>query len=79
MIDPKQIQALGEKITAQLPPFMGEAKKNTQALVHQVLQGFFSELNLMTREEFELQRKVLEQTRHRVEALEKQLATLTKK
>ncbi len=73
MIDPKKIQELGEKITAKLPPIFSDFKKETQATIHQLLQSFFAKLELVTREEFDLQRKVLERTREKVDELEKLL------
>jgi BMFP domain-containing protein YqiC len=73
MIDPKKIQELGEKITSKLPPVFGEFKKESEEVIHQLLQSFFAKLELVTREEFDLQKKVLAKTREKVDALEKLL------
>jgi BMFP domain-containing protein YqiC len=73
MIDPKKIQELGQKIASKLPPVFSDFKKETEETIHQLLQGFFAKLELVTREEFDLQKKVLERTREKVEALEKKL------
>ena len=73
MFDPKKIQELGQKMAEKLPPVFGEFKKETEAVIHQLLQSFFAKLDLVTREEFNLQRKVLERTREKVDALEKLL------
>ena len=73
MIDPKKIQELGDKIASKLPPVFSNFKKETEDMIHQMLQSFFAKLELVTREEFDLQKKVLARTREKVEALEKLL------
>jgi|LakMenEpi03Aug12_release.lakeMendotaPanAssembly.Ray.scaffolds.fasta_scaffold1246492_1 BMFP domain-containing protein YqiC len=73
MIDAKKIQELGQKITEKLPPLFGDFKKETEAVIHQLLQSFFAKLELVTREEFEVQRQVLAKTREKVDALEREL------
>ncbi|NCO20202.1 MAG: accessory factor UbiK family protein, partial [Gammaproteobacteria bacterium] len=40
----------------------------------QVLEAQFSKLNLVTREEFEIQKRVLERSREKLEQLEQRLA-----
>ncbi len=42
------------------------------------LAGFFSKLDLVTREEFDIQSKVLERTREKLTRIEAQLAELEK-
>jgi BMFP domain-containing protein YqiC len=79
MIDTKKIQELGQKITEKLPPVFGDFKKETEAVIHQLLQSFFAKLELVTREEFDAQRKVLEKTREKVEALERELTEKAKR
>jgi BMFP domain-containing protein YqiC len=44
-----------------------------------VLQSTFAKLDLVTREEFDVQASVLARTRAKVEALEKQVAELEQK
>jgi BMFP domain-containing protein YqiC len=46
--------------------------------VHHLLEQTFAKLNLVTREEFDTQAKVLARSRERLEKLEAQLAELTK-
>ena len=56
-----------------LPKGPGEdIKKNMQS----VLQGLFSKLDLVTRDEFEAQQAVLLKTRSKIDALEKTVAAL---
>ena len=49
-----------------------DLEKNMRAL----LAGFFSRLDLVTREEFDVQREVLSRTREKLEQLEAKLAVL---
>jgi ubiquinone biosynthesis accessory factor UbiK len=46
--------------------------------VKEVMAQGFRKMDLVTREEFELQRELLQRTREKVEMLEKQLAGLNK-
>jgi len=75
-IDGKVIDELAQKISGLIPPGIKElqqdVEKNTQAL----LQGAFARMDLVTREEFDVQTEVLARTRSKLEALEKQLAEL---
>ncbi len=45
-----------------------------QQTLHALIQSSLAKANLVTREEFDSQCKVLERTRQKIEALEKQLA-----
>ena len=49
-----------------------DVEKNVRAL----LSGFFTRLDLVTREEFDVQSEVLRRTREKLERLEAQVATL---
>jgi hypothetical protein len=52
---------------------LGDAEKNLQAL----LKSVFAKMELVSREEFDVQAAVLRSTRDKLDALEKQLAELT--
>lgn len=52
-----------------------DLEKNVRAL----LTGFFSRLDLVTREEFDIQRQVLLRTREKLAQLEAQIAELERK
>lgn len=79
MIDPKSFDDLAKRLTEALPPgfrqFQAEMEKN----LHAALQAAFSKLDLVTREEFDVQQAVLARTRAKLEALEKQVAELENK
>ncbi len=50
-----------------------DIEKNVKAM----LTSMFAKLDLVTREEFDVQRKVLERTREKLDAIEAQLARMT--
>ena len=75
MLDPKILEDLGAKMSALLANSpAADLEKNVKAL----MSGFFGRLDLVTREEFDVQAQVLSRTRQklkelgaRVDALEK--------
>lgn len=73
MIDPKNIEQVLDSLRQALPGgFVQDVEKNLRA----ALTAALARLDLVTREEFEVQSQVLARTRARLEALEKQLAEL---
>ena len=52
----------------------GDLEKN----IHALLQSAFTKLELVSREEFDVQAEVLRQTQEKLNALEKQLSALEK-
>ncbi len=69
------IDKLGDAIAALLPAELDrEVRNNIDAL----LRSNFEKMNLVTREQLEIQEKVLHRTRARVLELEKQVAELEK-
>ncbi|MGM0823297.1 MAG: accessory factor UbiK family protein [Pseudomonadota bacterium] len=53
-----------------------QAPEDIQKGVHQVVRGAFDRLELVSREDFDILMDVLQRTRSRVEALERQVANL---
>ena len=76
MFDPKQIDELTRRVAEALPPgfsdIQGDVKKNLRA----AMQATFAKLDLVTREEFEVQSAVLQRTREKLEALEASVAEM---
>ncbi|WP_207060882.1 accessory factor UbiK family protein [Motiliproteus sp. SC1-56] len=76
MLPPKMLEGLNEQLTQ----LFGEGPQKTQEEVKKsinvLLQGAFSRLDLVTREEFEAQKEVLMRTRAMVEQLEQQVKQL---
>jgi BMFP domain-containing protein YqiC len=69
------VEELSSKIREALSKSpAGDLEKN----IHALLQSAFSKLSLVSREEFDVQKEVLRQTREKLEAIEKQLSALEK-
>jgi len=75
VIDPKNIEQVLESLRQAVPGGLAqEVEKNLRA----ALTAALAKLNLVTREELDVQTEVLARTRARLEALEKQVAELEK-
>ena len=79
MIDLKAIDELARRVSEMVPPGMREAGDELQANVKATLQAGLAKLDLVTREEFEVQRAVLLRTREKLDALERTLEVLEAK
>ncbi|MFA7619047.1 MAG: accessory factor UbiK family protein [Thiohalomonadaceae bacterium] len=75
-MNPGFIDDLARRIADSLPPGARELQRDVQKNVRAMLHSTFSRLDLVTREEFEVQTRVLEHTRAKVIDLEKQVAEL---
>ena len=73
MIDLRTIDDLTRKLGDALPPGVIQAKDELENQVRTVLTGAFERMNLVGRDEYDAQCTVLEETRTRLEALEKRL------
>lgn len=76
MIDSKTIDELAQKLTASLPPGVREFHDEVEKSIRASLQAGFSRLDLVTREEFDAQAKVLARTRAQLEELNRRVAEL---
>ncbi len=73
MINTKIIDEIASKISQMLASTpAADIEKNINAL----LRGMFTKLELVTREEFDVQTQVLQRARMQLDALEKKLAEL---
>lgn len=79
MIDAKTLDDMAKKLSELLPSNAKNLHEDLKAQFKQVLQTGLSKMDLVTREEFDVQTKVLARTREKVEALEKILADLESK
>jgi BMFP domain-containing protein YqiC len=79
MFDPKAIEDIAHKLSGALPPGLGQIKEEMEKSFHAILQTALDKLDLVTREEFDVQKGVLAKTRSKLEALEKQVAELEKR
>jgi len=76
MIDLGQLDDLARRLGNLVPPSLRESRDELQQNFKSVLQAGLGKLDLVTREEFDVQRAVLLRTREKVEALEKLVAEL---
>ena len=76
MIHVQAIDTLAQRLAALVPPGLQEARADLTANFRSALQSGLRELDLVTREEFDVQRCVLLRTREKIEELEQQLAAL---
>jgi BMFP domain-containing protein YqiC len=73
VIDPKILNDLALKISNLLPSDLAVLKQDLEKSVRVLLQSTFQKLDLVTREEFDVQTAVLARTREKLEALERRL------
>jgi ubiquinone biosynthesis accessory factor UbiK len=78
MFDPKAIDDIASKLTAAIPPGLNNFKEDMEKNFHAILQTALGKLDLVTREEFEVQKAVLAKTRSRLETLEQRVAEIEK-
>ncbi len=76
MIDLTHIDDLARRLSSLVPPSMREGREELQQNFKAVLQSGLARLDLVTREEFDVQRAVLLRTREKLDALEGQAAQL---
>ena len=76
MIDLAQLDELARRLSSLVPPGLREGREELQQNFKSVLQAGLARLDLVTREEFEVQRAVLLRTREKLEALEGTVAEL---
>jgi BMFP domain-containing protein YqiC len=73
MFDPKQFDEIASKLFSALPTSLQNLEKDLQAQFKEILQATFAKMDLITRDEFDVQCKVLARTRDKVEQLQEQL------
>lgn len=79
MFDPKTIDEIASRLANAVPPGLTNLKEEMEKNFHTILQTALGKLDLVTREEFEVQKGVLAKTRTKLEALELQVAELEKR
>ncbi|MHA7840864.1 MAG: accessory factor UbiK family protein [Gammaproteobacteria bacterium] len=79
MIDPKRIEDFIKKCCDAMPTNVTSIKKELAHNLQLFLQSTFDELNIVTREEFDVQLAILHRTQAKLKSLEAQLEQLEKK
>ena len=78
MFNPKDLEDLSKKLYESLPSGLKNLESDIQNRFQEILRATFQKMDLVTREEFDVQVKVLLRTREKLEALEKEIETLSK-
>ena len=76
MIDLNHIDDIARRLSERVPPGLRESGEELQASFRAVLRTGLARLDLVTREEFDVQRAVLLRTREKLDALEGTVAEL---
>ena len=76
MIDLHHIDDLARRLSGLVPPGLRESREELQENFKAVLQSGLAKLDLVTREEFDVQRAVLLRTREKLEQLQGQVLDL---
>jgi hypothetical protein len=75
-MDPKIIDDLSKRMSEAVPEGLRHLQSDLEKNFRGVLRGGLEKLDLVTREEFEVQQGVLSRTREKLKALENRLAKL---
>ena len=79
MIDPKVLDDIASNLSDAIPQSVKNTGDEFAKQAKQILQSQLVKLDLVTREEFDAQTKVLQRTRLMLEELEKKISDLEKK
>ena len=74
--DPRLIDDLARRLAGSVPESVSALRRDLEQNFKGVLQSQLAKLDLVTREEFDVQAAVLKRTREKLAALEKRLAGL---
>lgn len=75
-MDPRIIDDLARRLSAAVPEGLTAMRRDLESNFKAVLQSGLARLDLVTRQEFDVQAAVLRRTREKLEALEARLAAL---
>lgn len=76
MMDRQDIDQIALRLVSLVPPGLAQAHQDLRTNFHDVLAQGLRHLDLVTREEFDVQSQLLARTRAKVEDLEKRIADL---
>ena len=76
MIDFDKLDDLARRLSNLVPPSLRDSREELQENFKAVLQSGLAKLDLVTREEFEVQRAVLLRTREKLDELQRVVADL---
>ena len=76
MSDKPDFDAVIQRILASLPSDFTQVRQDLEKNIRAALSAGFSKMDLVTREEYDVQSALLTRTREKLENMEKQLAEL---
>ncbi|RLA04572.1 MAG: hypothetical protein DRQ47_03170 [Gammaproteobacteria bacterium] len=76
MIDTNKIDDLVRKLGEAIPPGVKELEAEAKKQFQGILESGMSSMDMVSREEFDIQSKVLAKTREKVDLLEQKFAAL---
>ena len=74
--DPRTLDDLARRLMDAVPPGIAAMRRDVEKNFRAVLQSALTRLDLVSRQEFDVQAGVLRRTREQLEALERRLRTL---
>ena len=79
MISNQTINEISEKISALLPDSIKGVQDDIEKNIRAVIESTFSKMNLVSREEFDVQSALLARSLEKLQQLEEQIAELERK
>ena len=79
MLNAKKIEEIAKQVTESIPPGLKSMANELEDKAKTVLQSKLSQLDVVTREEFDVQTQVLIKTRVKIAELEAKLVALEEK
>lgn len=79
MLNPKNLETIAQQLHNALPQGLKNVGNDLEEKFKQILQAQLAKLDVVTREEFEVQSQVLLRTREKLNELEKRLDELSSK
>lgn len=76
ILDPKKLEEVVNSISQALPPGLVAMQSDMEKNIKAALSAMLSKLDLVTREEFDIQANVLQRTREKLTELEKKVSEL---
>jgi BMFP domain-containing protein YqiC len=76
MLDAKILDDIARRLSSALPEAARTVQADLEKNLRAAIQSVFAKLDLVNREEFDVQRKLLARSRAKIEQLEKQVAEL---
>ncbi len=79
MIDPKVFDDMARRLADSLPSGLKVLREDLQKNFRAIIQSVLGKMDLVTREEFDVQTQVLARTRAKLEQLEQEITELESK